>query len=345
MGSETIEENENETYEVEEVIQKRKLSTDMNYKHKFLVPHVIVHSLLQIGWLIGIYTALFHSKLATILWGFLVAFLSIEGVALAAHRDYSHRSYKPRYPLKVGLVIFQTMAGQNSMFTWARDHKLHHKYSDTDADPHNSTRGFFFSHIGWLMMKKHPLLLQKQREIDVSDLLNDKLIMFQHRYFLYLYFPLAMFFPVAVPMYFWNESLWSSFFVAYCLRYVTTLHITWTINSFAHMWGSKPYDKRIRARESFISSLATLGEGFHNFHHSFPWDYRMTDTFSLSSLVLDLLAYLGLAYDLKVAFPSIVQGHIKRHGEKAGGEMTKEVIELKQERKEESVPGLNEKSM
>lgn len=71
----------------------------------------------------------------------------------------------------------------------------------------------------------------------------------------------------------------------------------------------------------------------------------MTDAFSLSSLVLDLLAYLGLAYDLKVAIPSIVQGHIKRHGEKAGGEMMKKVIELKQERKEASVPGLNEKSM
>lgn len=69
MGSETIEEKENETFEDEDAIQKEKLTTDMNYKHKLLVPHVIVHSLLQIGWLIGIYTALFHCKLATLLWG------------------------------------------------------------------------------------------------------------------------------------------------------------------------------------------------------------------------------------------------------------------------------------
>lgn len=70
---------------------------------------------------------------------------------------------------------------QNSAFTWVRDHILHHKYSDTDADPHNASRGFFFSHIGWLLVKRHPLLLEKQRQIDVSDLRADKLIMFQYK--------------------------------------------------------------------------------------------------------------------------------------------------------------------
>lgn len=67
------------------------------------------------------------------------------------------------------------------MFTWARDHRIHHKYSDTDADPHNASRGFFFSHIGWLLVRRHPLCLQKLREIDVSDLRADKMIMFQYK--------------------------------------------------------------------------------------------------------------------------------------------------------------------
>lgn len=74
-----------------------------------------------------------------------------------------------------------SLSYQNSMFTWARDHKLHHKYSDTDADPHNIKRGFFFSHMGWLMVKKHPLLIQKRKQMDFSELLADKMLMFQYK--------------------------------------------------------------------------------------------------------------------------------------------------------------------
>ena len=62
-----------------------------------------------------------------------------------------------------------------------RDHRQHHKFSDTDADPHNASRGFFFSHIGWLMVKKHPEVLRKGSAVDMSDLTNDPLVMFQKK--------------------------------------------------------------------------------------------------------------------------------------------------------------------
>lgn len=59
-----------------------------------------------------------------------------------------------------------------------RDHRVHHKYSDTNADPHNRSRGFLFSHIGWLFVKKHPEVVEKGREIDLSDLKADPVFMF-----------------------------------------------------------------------------------------------------------------------------------------------------------------------
>lgn len=68
------------------------------------------------------------------------------------------------------------------MYIWVRDHRLHHKFSDTDADPHNANRGFFFCHMGWLMSKKHPLVIAKGKTIDMSDLEADSLVMFQKRY-------------------------------------------------------------------------------------------------------------------------------------------------------------------
>lgn len=66
-------------------------------------------------------------------------------------------------------------------FVQVRDHRVHHKFTDTDADPHNSKRGFFFSHIGWLLVKKHPDVKIKGGTIDMSDLRSDPIVMFQKK--------------------------------------------------------------------------------------------------------------------------------------------------------------------
>ena len=81
------------------------------------------------------------------------------------------------------LLTFGSLSlDQNDIFEWARDHRTHHKYSETDADPHNALRGFFFSHVGWLLVRKHPDVLEKGRKLEVSDLRADAVVMFQRRY-------------------------------------------------------------------------------------------------------------------------------------------------------------------
>ena len=70
---------------------------------------------------------------------------------------------------------------QHSIIKWSRDHRLHHKFSETDADPHNAKRGFFFSHIGWLLFEKHPLCVSQGKTVDVSDLNNDPVCSIQRR--------------------------------------------------------------------------------------------------------------------------------------------------------------------
>lgn len=70
---------------------------------------------------------------------------------------------------------------QNDIYEWARDHRVHHKYSETDADPHNAVRGFFFSHVGWLLVRKHPDVIEKGGRLELSDLKADKVVMFQRR--------------------------------------------------------------------------------------------------------------------------------------------------------------------
>jgi len=83
--------------------------------------------------------------------------------------------------MRLLLATFQTLAFQNHIYEWVRDHRVHHKFTDTNADPHNSARGFFFSHMGWLMVRKHPDVMAKGRGIDMKDLEADPVVMFQKK--------------------------------------------------------------------------------------------------------------------------------------------------------------------
>lgn len=104
------------------------------------------------------------------------------GITAGAHRLWAHRSFKAKWPARLFLIVINTIAFQDSVFNWVRDHRMHHKYSETDADPHNTSRGFFYSHIGWLLVKKHPDVTEKGKGLDLSDIRADPIVMFQHKY-------------------------------------------------------------------------------------------------------------------------------------------------------------------
>lgn len=78
-------------------------------------------------------------------------------------------------------MLCQTSMGQNDIYEWVRDHRVHHKFTDTDADPHNSRRGFFFSHMGWLLLKKHKDVSVKGKTVDMSDVASDPVVRFQRK--------------------------------------------------------------------------------------------------------------------------------------------------------------------
>lgn len=113
--------------------------------------------------------------------GFIFYVLGQLGISLGAHRLWSHRSYKVKLPLEIILILFNSIGFQNTAFDWVRNHRLHHKYTDTDADPHNAARGFFFSHLGWLLTRKHPAVKKFGKLIDLSDIYNNPVVMFQKK--------------------------------------------------------------------------------------------------------------------------------------------------------------------
>lgn len=126
-------------------------------------------------------------------------------------------------------------------------------------------------------------------------------------------------FPTVVPMYFWGESFKNAYYVSTMLRYALELHFTWLVNSAAHLWGNKPYDKRINPVENWFVTFFSIGEGFHNYHHTFPQDYAASEfglkKWNISKGFIDLMALMGQAYDRTKISPEAVMARRKRTGD------------------------------
>ncbi|XP_063534961.1 acyl-CoA Delta-9 desaturase-like [Cydia strobilella] len=280
--------------------------------------NVTLFVFLHIGALYGGYLFFTKAMWITRIFTVLLYVMSGLGITAGAHRLWAHKSYKARLPLRILLTLFNTLAFQDSAIDWARDHRMHHKYSETDADPHNATRGFFFSHVGWLMVRKHPQIKAKGHTIDMSDLLADPVLRFQKKYYLTLMPLICFILPSIIPT-LWGESLWNGYFVCAIFRYCYVLNVTWLVNSAAHKWGDRTYDKNINPVETKPVSFLVFGEGFHNYHHVFPWDYKTAElgnySLNLSKLFIDTMSKIGWAYDLKSVSPDIVEKRVRRTGD------------------------------
>lgn len=118
----------------------------------------------------------------TYLLQFLILLGAAFGVTAGSHRYFTHRAYRANSKLRYFLIFLQTLSAQEDIIKWVRDHRVHHKFTDTNADPHNSKRGFFFSHMGWLLLKKHPEVKKFGSRVDMSDLENDPALLFHRTY-------------------------------------------------------------------------------------------------------------------------------------------------------------------
>lgn len=294
-------------------------SKEPKYRWSIVWRNVFAFLYLHLGTLYGFYLILFQAKILTVVFAVLFAGLSAMGVTAGAHRLWAHKCYKAKWPLRIFLTVLQTMAFQNHIYEWVRDHRVHHKFSETDADPHNAKRGFFFSHIGWLMLRKHNDVFVKGAAVDMSDLEKDPIVMFQKRTYLLMMPLLCFVIPTWIPCRLWGESPWVSWYVASVWRFTVSLNFTWLVNSAAHIWGNRPYDKSIGATDNVYVALIALGEGWHNYHHVFPWDYKAAElgnyNRNISTGFIDLCARLGLAYDMKTVSVEMIRKRVKRTGD------------------------------
>jgi stearoyl-CoA desaturase (delta-9 desaturase) len=223
-------------------------------------------------------------------------FLTGQGITAGYHRLFSHRSYKAAWPVRLYFALVGAAACQNSVIAWASDHRTHHKSVDTDVDPYNANRGFWFSHIGWILIggRRDPSYP------NVPDLWADPICRWQHRF----YWPIAIVFNLSIPMALglMTGRMGGMLLFAFLVRIVLVHHFTFTINSLAHMWGRQPWSVDNTARDNWFLSVLSFGEGYHNFHHAYQYDYRngpVWYNYDPSKWLIWALSYTPLVWDLK----------------------------------------------
>ncbi|KAJ5611729.1 acyl-CoA desaturase [Penicillium herquei] len=221
---------------------------------------------------------------------------------LGYHRLWSHRSYNASMPLKVYLALVGAGAGEGSVRWWAKNHRAHHRHTDTDKDPYSVNKGLAYSHMGWLVNKQNP---KRIGQTEITDLRNDTVVMWQHQNYVIIMLCMVLLLPTAVSGIGWND--WKGGFVyAGILRMFFVHQATFCVNSLAHWLGDQPYEDRDSPRDHLITALLALGEGYHNFHHEFPSDYRNAFRwfqYDPTKWLIWTWCQLGLASDLK-RFPS-----------------------------------------
>jgi stearoyl-CoA desaturase (delta-9 desaturase) len=200
----------------------------------------------------------------------LCAFLNGIGITAGYHRLWAHKTYEAHWSVRLFLLVFGTMALQNSAFIWCSGHRRHHlNVDDVDQDPYSARRGFWFSHIGW-MLREYPS--GKPDFSNIPDLKRDPMLAFQHRHYLALLLLANFGLPLLAGLIF--HQLLGMLLLAGFARLVWSHHVTFFINSLAHMWGTRPYTEENSARDNPVLAVFTYGEGYHNFHHIFAHDYR-----------------------------------------------------------------------
>jgi len=266
----------------------------------------LVHLLLVVGsvfWALG-YIAVSWPSVALAVGWFVV---SSTAITAGYHRLFSHAAYRAKWPLELFYLITGASAFQGSALQWSAQHRDHHTFVDQPKDPYNINMGFWFAHMGWVVRQTNPNYDR------VKDLQKSPLMQWQFNNYYMIAFLASFIAPTLIGA-MWGEAL-GAFFMVGLVRLVIQWHMTFCVNSVAHYWGSQKYSTQHTARGSWWLSFITWGEMDHNFHHTFPSDFR-TGTrwydFDPGKWVVWVSGKIGLAFDLKKMDPEKIDRAMER---------------------------------
>jgi len=231
------------------------------------------------------------------LWVTLVGVFVISplGINIGYHRMLTHKGFSTPQWFRYFLVTLGTISGAGPPLHWAAMHRVHHRFSDTGRDPHDSSKGFWYSHVLHLFSHDAQQSDQDNLTAYAPDLLKEPYLVFLNDYGTWLA-------AATLPLLFlaggWSWLFWGGF-----LRVALTWNIMWFVNSATHVWGYRNYDSRDRSTNCWWVGLLAAGEGWHNNHHAQPacavHGHRWWEL-DLSYFYIRTLALFGLVWDIKL---------------------------------------------
>jgi stearoyl-CoA desaturase (delta-9 desaturase) len=211
---------------------------------------------------------------------FVMYVLTGHGVTVGFHRYFTHRGFKAKRWLRVFLAVAGSMAIQGPVIQWVADHRKHHRFSDKEGDPHSPwrygenllalTKGFFYSHVGWLFD------WEKTPETQYApELIADRDINAVSRTFPFWVAVSLLFPPLVGGLWSWSwQGALTAFFWGSLVRVSLLHHVTFAINSVCHIRGRRPFRTRDRSQNVWWLAILSFGESWHNFHHAEPVSAR-----------------------------------------------------------------------
>jgi stearoyl-CoA desaturase (Delta-9 desaturase) len=232
--------------------------------------------------------------------GFALYWIRIFGISAGYHRYFSHRAFKTSRFFQFCLGFLSQTSAQSGMLWWAEKHRQHHRYSDTELDVHSPRRhSVFYAHVGWIFAPQHASTdYQVVRDLACYPELR---WLDRHPYL-----------PATVVAFLsWLIAGWPGLVVGFCWSTVAVWHVTFSINSIAHLVGRQPYVTGDFSRNNWLLALLTMGEGWHNNHHAYQsaarqgfrwWQYDVT------FYILKLLSFCGILWELQSPPASLLRG-------------------------------------
>lgn len=223
-------------------------------------------------------------------------------VTLGYHRLFAHATFEAHVLVRFFVLLFGAAAFEQSALKWAWFHRRHHAEVDTARDPYNIGDGFLYAHVGWILSWKHWVDYS-----NVADLSRSRLVRHQNEHYKLWSLGAGLVLPVLVGAALGHA--FGGFLFAVGARSFVVLNSAFLVNSAAHSFGRRPFDPSVSARDSALVALLTHGEGYHNFHHCFPGDYRNGVAWSSwdpTKWLIWSLSAVGLAWDLRRTPPEAV---------------------------------------
>ncbi|XP_030371259.1 acyl-CoA desaturase 1 [Scaptodrosophila lebanonensis] len=262
-------------------------------------PMVLFYVHLNILGFYGIYVLFTSTSLLTIIFTAVLTLLGILGETVGVHRLWAHRTFKANAPLRVFLMICQTLAGQGTIYSRVQAHRLHHAKFRTDEDPYYSNQNFLYAHVRGNLFKYSPQQEELLQKLEMWDIEADSVVMFQKRFYVLLYIVLNVLLPVNTPFQYFGETILGAMFVGFWLRSLIVVNVGNLVNSAHFVWGIHKDFKPSDSNSIFIITKSFWPQ----FHYLLPNDYQSGEfgdySQGIGSAMIRVFAALDLATDLR----------------------------------------------